>query len=84
MGWNPTDVELTDDQLSDVPDNFMDTDDILLQDLATPLLDPPKLSGATRQISYTGQYPLNQTLPKARLRQLLVSSSSLLVLSNPL
>ena len=85
MGQNPPDVKLTDDQLSNVADNFEDTDNKPLQDSVTPTPNRPKSKGATGRLLTAAQKPQKQTLSKAPTRRLSASSSSSLPsVDNPL
>jgi len=84
VGLNPPHDELTDNQLSDVPENFEDSDDKCLRDSVTPTPNPPKSTGATSPLSTAVQKPPSQTILNASMRLSSASSSSSLSVNNPL
>jgi len=84
VGWKPPDVELTDDQLSDVMDDFKDTDDELLRDSVTPTPNTPMSTVATGRLSTAAQNPPKQTLPEAPTRWSSAFSSPSPSVDNPL
>lgn len=61
VGYNPPDVNLADNWLPDVADNFMNIDDEHLGDLVTSTEQPPSTKRSTRHLSTAAQSSTRKT-----------------------